>query len=75
MKQVASRAAQPSQERNQREAGSKLWCVYFMIHMYYSIVRPANQNGCIILCVGNLEDEFLDVPRGIPYEVSRDRRS
>jgi hypothetical protein len=24
---------------------------------FHAIVGPANQNGCIILCVGNLVDE------------------
>jgi hypothetical protein len=27
------------------------------LHCCTSIVGPANQNGCIILCVGNLADE------------------
>jgi hypothetical protein len=41
-----------------------------------AIVGPANQYGCIILRVGNLADEkVLGLQRGIPYEVSRDRRS
>jgi hypothetical protein len=39
----------------------------------FLIVGPGNQNGYIILRVGNLADEKLQ--RGIPYEVSRDRRS
>jgi hypothetical protein len=42
----------------------------------FGIVGTANQGGCIILRAGNLADEmFLGLQRGIPYEVSRDRRS